>query len=452
MLIIASFSSSAQIQVSPDVNKALQAALAKDVVIQNNDLELQKMEHERQAVLHKYLPTLGFSSMYSYFSNTATLNQPGITLPILNTTLAGGKEAVDLSGNFFHAGLTAKAILFSGGQILNGAKALEQKNTGTAFLLESQKDSVVRNVLGSFDQLALIKEAEKLIEESRIRLTKEQERVDRAVKSGLAIPFDRDKIKLATLELESKSNDLENKKQLLALKLSQDTQIPIADILTLKHYAAPIFIAEKPSMQQKSEISALLSFQKATEFQLKKERGSFLPSLGAFGGYTYTSLFNTSTSTYSDLLQKDLSFKINSFTLSPNFIVGVGLKWDIFSGLERADKIKEIRLSQQQLNNKLRDAKEKLNLLLDKNWINYQYQNAQLKVAGQRGQIASNNVILAEKQYKAGLLNITDRLAAETQWYQEKVYQLETTISQRKAAMEAIQSAKHLYQSINVNP
>jgi hypothetical protein len=47
-----------------------------------------------------------------------------------------------------------------------------------------------------------------------IKIADRNERVTRAIEEGLAIPYDRDKIKLASLELESKKIELGGKKLL----------------------------------------------------------------------------------------------------------------------------------------------------------------------------------------------------------------------------------------------
>jgi hypothetical protein len=51
-------------------------------------------------------------------------------------------------------------------------------------------------------------------------LQTETKRVTRAIEEGLAIPYDRDKIKLASLELESKKIELGGKRKLLYKKNS----------------------------------------------------------------------------------------------------------------------------------------------------------------------------------------------------------------------------------------
>jgi hypothetical protein len=55
---------------------------------------------------------------------------------------------------------------------------------------------------------------EKLINDSEKRLQTETKRILKAIEEGLAIPYDRDKIKLASLELDSKRIELQGKRKL----------------------------------------------------------------------------------------------------------------------------------------------------------------------------------------------------------------------------------------------
>src|SRR5690606_28034842 len=140
------------------------------------------------------------------------------------------------------------------------------KNEGTAYLMENQKDEIIKDIIISFDQLALLHEAEKLLDNSEKRLNKETERVEKAISAGLAIPYDRDKIKLAQLELTSKRKDVESKKELLVLKLIQSTKLDRNAILNTIYQLEPIIVQNDLSADNKNEIKALEAFKTANEY------------------------------------------------------------------------------------------------------------------------------------------------------------------------------------------
>lgn len=266
----------------------------------------------------------------------------------------------------------------------------------------------------------------------------------------MAIPYDRDKIKLASLELESKKTDVQHKQELLALKINQATGIATEIILEMNHLVEPIVIFEELSSENKNEIKALESFQKASNFAVKKEKGSLLPTLGAFGGYSYTSIFNAETEIPIKTINQTANLKVNNLTMNPTWMVGLALKWELFSGFERKHKIEEAELNAAQIENKLSDAKEKLALQLKKNKIEYDAMLQQISIAKQREIIAQNNNEMAEKQYKAGLISVTERLTAENDIYKESLNKIETIIKQRQAAIETYQSSGSLTSFITI--
>lgn len=439
-----------QIPVSNEIFQAINAAKNKDVDWNNQTIEKQKLELERKSVFNKYIPKIEATGLYGYLNSDGNIDIPNLTVPILGTQLFSGSQDFSAKGQAVHANVMAKAVLFSGGQIYNGAKALEYKNEGTSYMMALKEDEIIKDIMLSFDQLELLRGAELLIKESEIRLQKETERVEKAISLGLAIPYDRDKIKLAQLELDSKKADVLHKKELLVLKIAQATGFSEDQIFNTSHSIEPIFVLDDLSSTNKNEVKALESFQKAAEYNINKEKGTLLPTLGAFGGYSYTSLFNGEFSAPISALNTNLNAGLNHLTVQPAWMVGVAMKWELFSGFERTHKIEEAKLSKLQIDNKLSDAKEKLDLQLKKNWMTYETQLRQIEIAKQREKVAQNNNSMAEKQYKAGLITITERLAAENDVYKESLNKIETIMKQRQAALETYQSAGSLRSFITI--
>lgn len=440
----------AQIPVSSSLYDAIQQAINNDVEMQSNHLEMEKMEMEQKGIKQKFLPRLEASAMYAYLNNELTVDVPTQTLPLTGIQLFDGKTTFDNSGQAFVGGLKLNQVIFSGGQITNGAKALKYKNEGTAYLMENQKDEIIKDIIISFDQLALLNEAEKLLDNSEKRLNKETERVEKAISAGLAIPYDRDKIKLAQLELASKRKDVESKKELLVLKLIQATKLDKSTILNTVYQLEPIIVQSELSVDNKNEIKALEAFKTANEYAIKKEKGSLLPNIGAFASYQYASVFDLKSEVHLNQINRTADFRLNELTLHPNFMVGIGMKWSVFEGFERKEKIKEAQLSQQQIDLKLNDAKEKLDLLLAKNQSEYQTATEQMTIHQQRKQIAENNNTLAQKQYANGLMSINNRLEAENDTFKTSFDWYEAIAKQREKAIATYQSTGTLTQYLTV--
>jgi outer membrane protein TolC len=441
-----------QIVVSTSLEEAINKALAKSSSLKNKELEIEKLELQEKGIWNKYIPRIEANAEYMYFDNKLSVNLPASSLiPIPGAPIFDGKTSFDNYGNIFNAGILAKTILFTGFQIENGAKAVKEKTKGTEFLKEAEKDVIIKEVINTFDQLSLLTAIEKLINDSSIRLETETKRVSKAIEQGLAIPYDRDKIKLASLELESKKIELDGKRKLVYKKLTYLTDYNPTEIDQVHYSLVPYRITDQNlTTENKQEIKALESFKSAYEFLLKKEKGTYLPTLGAFGGVTYSSLFDAKATTQVITgINQALYLGLNDLTISNNWIIGAGMKWELFSGFERKHKIHESKINIEQVQNQIDDTKEKLGLLLENNYVNYTVLNQKLDINTQQEKVASNNLKLAVKQYKEGLITISERLEAENDSFKSAVNKVNTIIEQRLAAIETIIATGELSKKLN---
>ena len=429
-----------QIKTSTTLDEAIHKALEKSLSQKNKELEIEKLNLQEKGIWNKYIPTVEASAIYSYFDNKLTVDLPTTQIPIINYPLFDGKTTFDNYGNIFNGSIMAKTVLFSGMQIPNGAKAIKEKTKGTQYLKDSEKDQIIKEVINTFDQLSLLKAIDTLIKDSNNRLQNEAKRVQKAIEQGLAVPYDRDKIKLAALELQSKKVELDGKRELIYKKITYLTGYSASQTNLVTYELEPyLIINNQLNTENKQEIKALESFKTAYEFLLKKEKGTYLPTVGAFGGVTYSSLFDArATTPVITGVNQALYLGLNELTISNNWMVGAAVKWEIFTGFERQHKIHEAKININQLQNQIDDTKEKLALLLENNWVNYTVLNKKLEIAYQQEKISKNNLNLASKQYTQGLISVSERLEAENDCFKSAVNKINTLIDQRLAAIETI--------------
>lgn len=439
-----------QIQLSSSMQEAVEHAIEKSLSIQNKNLEVEKIGIQKKSVWGKYIPRIEGSASYLYFDSNVTIDLPTQNIPVINQPIFDGKTSLDSYGNVLMGSLMAKTVLFSGFQIENGARALEQKQIGTAYLSEAEKEMLIKEVIHSFDQLKLIDQLEKLLDESKKRLDTETKRVERAIHEGLAIPYDRDKIKLANLELESKRIELLGKRRVLYKKINYLTGYTDNKISEVDYLLTPYSIEGDLLVDEKQELKALSAFKKAADYMVKKEKGSYLPVVGAFGGLSYTSLFDSTVITPGlPITNNQIYSRMNELTLSPNWMVGISMKWEIFSGFERKHKIDEAKINATQIQNQIDDTKEKLNLLLENNLSDYSIQNQKYQLAIEQEKVAANNLRMAIRQYQEGLINISERLEAENDVVKLSTHKIQTLIDQRLSALEALSATGSLSKTLS---
>lgn len=440
VIMVFSVNGFSQIEISTSLNKAIEQAINKNSTIKNKQLEVQKLQLDQKGIWNKYLPHVESVTQFSYLDGHLNMDLPAMTLPFINLSLPESSQKLDYNSGLFSASIMAKSVLFSGFQIPNGAKAVQQKIEGSAYLIDAEKDVIIKDLIHTFDQLTILNEVEKIIIASEKRLVIENNRIEKAIGQGLAIPFDREKIKLAQLELKMQKADLKGKRSLLLQNIQNVTNYSTEEILQVHNTLSPIILTEeiKLSSHEKQEIKALEAFSKGYDFMLKKEKGTYLPNIGAFGGINYAGLVNTNIDTHVPVVHQPISLEFPNTTLGPDLMVGVALKWELFSGFERHHNLSKVKINKQQVQNQLDDTKEKLQLLLNNNLNNYQVLNEKLAIAEQSEQIANNNLTIAIKQYQEGLIVISERIEAENDLLKLSLNKINIIVEQRLAAMETL--------------
>lgn len=416
--------------------------------VQNTILTNQKTALDREDLKGKLLPTVSANAMYGYVNTGFNLDLPTQTLPFTGLNLFEGSTNGNMSSQIAIGGLTATQVIFSGLQISNGLKALEQKYKAQNLLAEASYDQIAQDVLSSFDQLMLLKEVDLLIDDSEKRLNREHLKVIKAIENGVAIPYDRDKIKLAMLELESKREEVKSGRELLYFRLQEITGMPMESLHDIAYTLQPLHLDENSFVMNRKELQALEASGEAYKYVLKKEQGAKLPMVFAFVNASYINAFDTRMTVKDLPLLDDLKFRSNHLQLAPSFAIGVGAKWTIFEGNTHKIAIEKAKLDLQINENKLKDTKDKLSLLQRKTKSDYLLFNKKLGINEQQMTIAKNNLILASRQFEEGLLDVTERLQAENEFYKQSLSYFNQVLNQRQAASEVLKSNGNLYQTI----
>lgn len=137
--------------------------------------------------------------------------------------------------------------------------------------------------------------------------------------------------------------------------------------------------------------------------------------------------------------------------MAPNMIAGVALRWNIYGAGERKRKVEKAKLNIRQLDNKLEDSRDKLNLLLLQKKTAYNTQWKQIDLATQKEIVAKNSLTMAQKQFEKGMMSITQRLEAENDFVKAGHNMAENLIKQRKTALELMLTTGNLSQKIQYN-
>ena len=169
-------------------------------------------------------------------------------------------------------------------------------------------------------------------------------------------------------------------------------------------------------------------------------KNAFLPKIQAFANLSYFNLFDTSldTSLETPITGQPINFDLNYFEGFPTYMVGVGFEWEFFNGLKNKNRTQKTSIEKDIAQNEKEDASEKLALFEKKAIIDFEVKNQQILLKEKEKEVAYNTLNLAIKSYQAGLISISERLEAETD-YQGAVLEYYKMIAlQRKAALELL--------------
>lgn len=448
--VLASTSSYAQQQwLEKPLEYPLKMALEQNAELQIKELESSKTALEIGEVEAKRLPHVSAIGAYGYLNSTINLDISTHELPLTGLELFSGSQTVKNSSQLLVGGVSAQQVLFTGLQIPNGIKALEEKRKAQKWMQLAEKEKLVKEIIATFDQLMLLKHVDVLIEDSERRLEKEHKKVLKAIDLGLAIPYDREKLKLAMLELEEKKVEVSGNRTLLLSKLQQLTHISSQELEEIEYELAELKVEDVPlSADNRSELQALKAGINAQEYVLKKEKGARMPTVFAFGSANYINAFNSNITIKDAPIAGDVALKSNHLRLAPNFLVGIGAKWNIFDGGEQRKKIQKAEIDHQISIKKTQDTKDKLELLLDKNKTDYILSRQKLKVGQQQIKISENNLRLASKQFESGLIDLTERLAMENEYYKVSLNYFNQILNQRRSSIELLHASGILLEKI----
>lgn len=416
-------------------------SLQKNYKLKNANSELMMDSIDTKIIRQNYIPTLSLNGMYAYGGSNISVDIPTFTLPISGIDLFKGETEFDVKGNFFNTSLSAKALLFSGMQVSYGSKANNEKIRAKNYMIAKEKADIIIDVIDTFDKIELMKQAELVIAESEKRLSKEKEIVNAAIKNGLAIPYDRQKITVAELNLASKKLELFGNLNLLYLKLSMLSGEKISALEVYHFELRPWFWHnDENDFNNRPELKALDASISAYDFKLKMNKTAFLPKIQAFANLSYFNLFDTSieSSLETPITGQPINLDVNHFEGFPTYMLGVGFEWELFNGMKNSNATQKTTIEKDIAQNKKDDAAEKLALFEQKAIIDFEIKNQQILLKEKEKEVASNTLNLAIKSYHEGLISISERLEAETD-YQDAVLEYYKIIAlQRKAALELL--------------
>ncbi len=442
-------------QQAPTFQELINAALGSDGTLIQQNLENKFTHLDDQKLKDIFLPKVDISGKAGYLYTSAHLKSPEIGIPPIPGIFPGAvipegqlNNNLNISGLSALAKAEASVLLYSGGKVKYLKQANKEKNISENLLMEKSRDEIITEVSKAYDQMALVQESKKVLDEAKKRLDINRKTADKALGYGLITPYDRKKIELAQANLDSKLVEYEGKKELLITQIYLLTGIEQERIALIEPKLESIsYEVLNQNIENRVEIQALDHGIKATEFKIKAEERWWVPMVQAQTSLSYFGLFNSNISTSKELLPntgKKLDLNPANTHIFPLFQAGVGFKWDVFDGNEGKHLVERAKIDKEILENKKRDASKKLNLNLANNQTNYTIATAQIKLKEKSREIAREGLEQVEKEFRYGTKTSSALIDAEND-LQNAELDLQTAIfNQRRSAIELMKSTQNL--------
>ncbi|MDP4291367.1 MAG: TolC family protein [Bacteroidota bacterium] len=410
----------------------IEKAIEKSYDIRNQKDEAQKSHLDQIKAKEIYIPNVTINSSYTLLNDDINMVIPPIKIPLTLPGLPAGYslepklDPIRLQNrDILKTDVTAQMILFTGLKAPMLSQAAMHKEKALAFLTEQMKSQIILDVITAYDRLALIDQSEIVLKESSKRLDEESAVALKAKQVGLITSYDMTKIDVARQELKSKQVELNSGRKLAAARLRQLTGVSEEVIVSIHPSLLPCLLVPADStVDNRAELKALNEVEKAADYKTKADKGSYLPTVAAYGKR--------------ELIKQDLS------VLDPLWAVGVGLKWSVFDGLQNYREIQKSKIDQDIARNNSIKTKELLALNLEQARLNLDQCNELISVSAEKRKYAQQALDISRNEYKNGLNTITELLASETEFQKTSLDYQQAVYNQRLSTLQLLEATGNL--------
>lgn len=442
-------------QSAPEFKELLDSAMVRDSDLKMQITQNKLTDLDEHKLKDIFLPTLEVSGQVGYINATARLTSPEINLaPFIRIPEGSFNNNLNISGFSGIAKTEAKMLLYSGGKVKYLKKAIEEKKMSEDILLEKTKDEVVATISKAYDQLALVHQSKRVLDESKKRLDINRKTADKALGYGLITPYDHKKIELAQATLDAKVVEYEGKKELLLTQLFILTGIQKERLRMIEPVLSQVeLLTPENGIEKRAEVRALEHGIVAADYKIKAERTWMIPKVQLMASAYYIGLYGSRIKTSENVIPAvpaigyegaKLDWRPTNINILPLFTAGVGFKWEIFDGREGKHAEETARIGKEVLLNKKEDALKKLTLNLANNQTNYDIATAQIALKNKQKELAKNALVQAEKEFRYGISKSSQLIEAESDLEAAELEYQNTIFNQRRAGIELMRSTQEL--------
>jgi len=353
------------------------------------------------------LPQVSFSSGLNYNYEVQKAFLPNEILGNPEPGFTPVQFSPEYDGN---AAFSVSQLLFDGSYFvgLQAAKTLRELRQKESNQSEVQ---TVESITKAYYLVLITEERLKLLEANKEQLKRVLDETKALYENGFAEKIDVDRINVNFNNVQTentkaqRSYDTSMDMLKFQMGMSLDNSLSLSGDISDLTFTAAEYLNETEDFdfQQRTEYSILQTNQDLANLDLRNNKATHLPKLYANFSYGWNSGVNST---------EDL------FNFSDNWLsfgaIGVSLKWDLFTGLNRSNKMEKNRIQIEQIEIQKEQLQSSINMEITSAKNDLKSANESLNVQKQNMELASSVYEQVEIKYNNGLASSRELLDAET--------------------------------------
>lgn len=305
------------------------------------------------------------------------------------------------------AGVTVSQLLFDGSYLV-GVQASKTYAELSKKTYEQIKIETAEKVMKAYYSVLVNEERFASLNANVLRLKKLRDDTKALYENGFVEKMDLDRTEVAYNNLLSTRDQTEKllalSKGLLKFQMGMDpkAEIVLADNLQSINFETSLTDGSMPDFKNRIEYSILETTQKLQQLDLKKNRFQYLPSLVAYGSFSY----NASRNQF-DLFDTDKQWY-------PTSLIGAKISLPVFDGLQKRARIQQSKLNLEKIKNGFTALEQGLTLESMKAQADMANSISALEAQRKNRELAKDVVRTARIKYEQGVGSNLEIISAET--------------------------------------
>lgn len=415
--------SKAQDTIRLDLEKALEIALSENPTVKVANKEIEKKKYAKKGSYAALFPQLSFGADYNRTLKKQVMYMDGFDSGMGTGagtppgSSDGSSSDMDLSKGIKVGRDNNWSLGFNASMPLVNAslwKSLSISGIDVELAVEqarSSKIAMVNQVKKSYYNVLLANDSYHVFKESYDNAMQNYLDIKKKYEQGTVAEFDLIRADVTVKNSEPNMLQAQNaltlaKWQLKAL-LGMDLDTGIECSGTLTDYENELFadfLSTDTTLANNTDLKQLDIQSKQLGKTLLMQKFDYLPTLSLTGLYQWTSMNN--------------DFKFKDYRWNPYSVIGVSLSIPIFTGGSKYYKIRQTRVSMEQLDLQREDTERNLQLAVKQNIDNMNTCVKQFDAARKGVEQAERGYLISQKRYDTGagtLLEMNDAELALTQ-------------------------------------